>query len=265
MDHVKMQDKEPRGTKINHILARNPQGVPMTSSWLTSQRVSPQLLQGYKNSGWLDPLGRGAWIRAGTEPTLAGSIYALQRQKLVTVHPAACTALGFQGHLHYLPLGTSPVLQFGVRSNKKLPLWFTRQLFAKNLRVFNADVLFSPVSVGLTDWNVGEFSLKISSPERAMLEYCYLLPNYGDFEEARQLMESLTALRPKLLQSTLHACNSVKAKRLFLALADTVAHKWYDELDLGSVELGSGSRHIAINGLWNSQFKITVPEIWVNS
>ena len=60
-----------------------------------------------------------------------------------------------------------------------------------------------------------------------MLEYCYLLPNYADFEEARQLMEGLATLRPGLLQSTLRACRSVKAKRLFLALADIVGHKWY--------------------------------------
>ena len=239
MGYVKTQDETPRGTRINHILAQNPSGVPMTSNWLASRRVSPQLLQGYKSSGWLSPLGRGAWIRAGT-------------------------ALGYQGRLHYLPLGTSPVLQLSVGSNKKLPSWFTRQPFAKNLRALNADALFDPVSAGLTEWRTEEFSLKISSPERAMLEYCYLLPNYADFEEARQLMEGLATLRPGLLQSTLRACRSIKAKRLFLALADIVGHQWYGELNLESVELGSGGRHVVSDGLWNSRFKITVPEIWMD-
>ena len=264
MGYVKTQDETPRGTRINHILAQNPSGVPMTSNWLASRRVSPQLLQGYKSSGWLSPLGRGAWIRAGTEPTLPGSIFALQRQGSVIVYPAACTALGYQGRLHYLPLGTSPVLQLSVGSNKKLPSWFTRQPFAKNLRALNADALFDPVSAGLTEWRTEEFSLKISSPERAMLEYCYLLPNYADFEEARQLMEGLATLRPGLLQSTLRACRSIKAKRLFLALADIVGHQWYGELNLESVELGSGGRHVVSDGLWNSRFKITVPEIWMD-
>ena len=265
MGYVKTQDEGLRGTKINHVLAQNPPGVPMTSKWLASLGVSPQLLQGYKSSGWLNPLGRGAWMRAGAEPTLSGSVYALQRQRSVTVYPAACTALGFQRRLHYLPLGTSPVLQLSVGSNKKLPSWFTRQPFAKNLRTFNADALFDPVFASLTDWHTGEFSLKISSPERAMLEYCYLLPKYGDFEEARQLMEGLATLRPQLLQNTLNACKSVKAKRLFLALADIVGHEWYGELNLESVELGSGGRHVVSDGLWNSRFKITVPEIWMNS
>ena len=52
------------------------------------------------------------------------------------------------------------------------------------------------------------------------------LPNYADFEEARQLMEGLATLCPGLLQNTLRACRSVKAKRLFLALADIVGHEW---------------------------------------
>ena len=264
MDHFKPREEALRGTRINRILAENPPGVPMTSKWLSSRRVSPQLLQGYKSSGWLSPLGRGAWIRAGTEPTLSGSLYALQRERPGAVYPAACTALGYYGRLHYLPLGESPVLHLGIGPNRSLPQWFRRQPFARNLRAFNAGALFDPVFEGLEDLRVGEFSLRTSSPERAMLEYCCLLPNCADFEEAGQLMEGLSTLRSGLLQNVLYACRSVKAKRLFLALAEIVNHQWYGELNLESVELGSGGRHVVNGGLWNSRFKITVPEIWVN-
>jgi len=264
MDYLKTGEDTLRGTKINRILAENPAGVPMTSKWLSSRRVSPQLLQGYKSSGWLSPLGRGAWVRAGTEPTLSGSLYALQRERPGEVYPAVCTALGYYGRLHYLPLGESPVLYLGIGPNSGLPRWFRQQRFAGNLQVLNAAALFDPVSEGLEDWRVGELSLRTSSPERAMLEYCYLLPNYADFEEARQLMEGLSTLRPGLLQSVLRACRSVKAKRLFLALAEIVDYQWYGELNLESIELGSGGRHVVNGGLWNSRFKVTVPEIWVN-
>lgn len=264
MDYFTTDENTLRGTRINRILAENPPGVPMTSKWLSSRRVSPQLLQGYKSSGWLSPLGRGAWIRVGTEPTLSGSLYALQRERSGEVYPAACTALGYHRRLHYLPLGESPVLHLGIESNRSLPRWFRRQRFARNLKAFNVARLFEPVSEGLEDLSVGEFSLRTSSPERAMLEYCYLLPNCADFEEAKQLMEGLSTLRPGLLQSVLRACRSVKAKRLFLALAEIVGHQWYGELNLESVELGSGGRHVVNGGFWNSRFKITVPEIWVN-
>ena len=264
MNFPQTRDGGSRATRINHILAKTPPGVPMTSDWLASQHVSPQLLQSYKNTGWLEPLGRGAWMRAGSEPTLSGSIYALQRGWSGIVYPAARTALGFHGRLHFLPLGENPVLQLSVESNRKLPLWFTRQPFARNLRTFNSSALFAPVSASLTDWNAQGFSLKVSSPERAMLEYCYLLPDRADFEEAGRLMEGLATLRPEFVQSVLNACRSVKAKRSFLALASIIGHQWYGELDLESVELGEGPRSFAEDGIWNSEFKITVPEIWMD-
>jgi len=250
-------------SKINRLLVSTPAGVPMTSTWLSSQGVSPQLVRRYKLSGWLEPLGRSAWIRVGAKLTLAGSIYAMQQQQSMKVYLAARTALELQGRAHYVPVGHTPVIQLSLESGQKLPAWFTRQPFAAHLRVINSSALFDPVYESLLDWQSGELSIKISSPERAMLEYCHLLPKYGDFEEARQLMEGLTTLRPKLLQSTLIACTSVKAKRLFLSLACTVGHSWYEYLDIDSIELGSGNRSVCNSGYLHPQFKITVPEDWV--
>ncbi len=261
MSFARTQDKRLSVTKINRLLTKCPTGVPMTSGWLNSQHVSPQLLQRYKNSGWLEPLGRGAWIRAGTEATLAGSIYALQQRQLM-VYPAARTALELQGRAHYLQVGANPILQLSVESNKKLPFWFRRQSFATSLRVLNGSALFRPAFTSLVNWHTEKLLLKISSPERAMLEYCFLLPKYADFEEAWQLMEGLTTLRVQLLQSTLQACRSVKAKRLFLVLASTVGHKWYNDLNLESVNLGTGKRSIVNGGLLHPEFGITVPENW---
>ncbi|MBL4866840.1 MAG: type IV toxin-antitoxin system AbiEi family antitoxin domain-containing protein, partial [Pseudomonadales bacterium] len=74
-----------------------------------------------------------------------------------------------------------------------------------------------------------------------------------------------TTLRAQLLQSTLQACKSVKAKRLFLALASTVGHKWYDDLNLGSIDLGVGKRSIINSGYLHPEFEITVPKTWVDS
>lgn len=249
-------------TKINRLLANSPVGAPMTSAWLSSQGVSPQLVYRYKLSGWLESLGRGAWKRTGSKLTLAGSLFAMQQQLSMKIFPAARTALELQGRAHYLPVGNNPVLQLSLESGQKMPPWFTRQSFAINLRVLNSSALFDPVYVSLDDWHNGELSIKVSSPERAMLEYCYLLPKYANFEEARQLMEGLTTLRPKLLQNTLLACKSVKAKRLFLALACTVGHPWYEQLEIDSFDLGSGKRSVLAHGYLHPQFKVTVPKDW---
>ncbi|HCY75809.1 MAG TPA: hypothetical protein DHV28_07790 [Ignavibacteriales bacterium] len=57
-------------------------------------------------------------------------------------------------------------------------------------------------------------------------------------------MERLTTLRPKLVQSLLEECNSVKVKRLFRFLAEKLEHNWFKELQLENINLGSGERVI---------------------
>jgi len=263
MSQQRAEQEIHNATKINKLLISVPAGAPVTSSWLASQGVSPQLVRRYKLSGWLEPLAKSAWIRTGTDVSMIGAIYAMQQQLSIKVYPAARTALALQGRAHYIPTGSASVLQLSLESGQNLPSWFTRQPFASNLRIFNSSTLFNPAYAGLDDWHSKELHIKISSAERAMLEYCHLLPKYADFEEARQLMEGLTTLRPKLLQSTLHACKSVKAKRLFLVLASIVGHTWYKQLDIESLELGTGNRSVLKSGYLHTKFKITVPVEWM--
>jgi Transcriptional regulator, AbiEi antitoxin, Type IV TA system len=70
------------------------------------------------------------------------------------------------------------------------------------------------------------FSIKVSSPERAMLECLYLSPDTVDLMECHQIMAGMTTLRPKLVQKLLEHCNSIKVKRLFLYLANRAGHDW---------------------------------------
>ncbi len=234
----------------------------MSRAWLKSKGVSPQLVQKYKETGWLAPLGRGAWIRAGTRPTMLGAICALQRIPL-NIYPAGRTALELQGRAHYVSVGQAPVLHVSMNSSQRLPDWFRKLDFTKNLQIINATALFNPVFASLLELQSEGIAINVSSPERAMVEYCQLLPKHADFEEARQLMEGLPTLRPRLLQSTLQACKSVKAKRLFLALASTVKHGWYQDLNLDEIGLGSSNRILPIAGVPHPKFGITVPETWI--
>jgi len=249
-------------TRINAVLADCPAGVPMSSTWLESKGVYPQLLQKYKETGWLESLGRGIWIRAGTRPTLAGAIFALQRIG-INAYPAARSALELLGRSHYVPTGEAPVLHMSLGAGQRMPEWFRKMDFARNLQMLNASALFEPVSVGLSEVRSEGVEIKLSSPERAMLEYCQLLPSHADFEEARQLMEGLPTLRPRLVQSTLQACKSVKAKRLFLALASAVGHGWFSELAQEQIDLGASNRILPIQGVPHPVYGITVPDTWI--
>lgn len=234
----------------------------MTSEWLESKGVSPQLLQRYRHTGWLQALGRGCWIRSNTMPTLAGAIHTLQRDSL-HVYPAARTALELQGRGHYVPIGRAPVLHLALPAGQRLPDWFRKLDFSRNVQTLNAGSLFEPVYTSLQEVKSEGVHIKISSPERAMLEYCQLLPKRANFEEARQLMEGLPGLRPALMQNTLQHCKSVKAKRLFLALAQAVRHAWFKELNLAAIELGVSNRILPIEGVRHQQFYITVPHTWI--
>ena len=98
----------------------------------------------------------------------------------------------------------------------------------------------------------------ISAPERAIFEVLHLVPQEQGFEEARLLMEGLTGLRPKLVQTLLEQCRSIKVKRLFLHLAQRCNHAWVKKLDLKRIKLGSGNRVIVPGGRFDPQYRITV-------
>ncbi len=90
------------------------------------------------------------------------------------------------------------------------------ELCFKRLNIFQSQPDF-----GLMHFDTGNFEIKGSAPERAMLELCALVPNFHSFEEVGHFMESLLSLRYEYVQTLLETCNSIKAKRLFLYFADT--------------------------------------------
>lgn len=86
-----------------------------------------------------------------------------------------------------------------------------------------------------------------------------LVPDEQPYDGARLLMESLTTLRPEMVQELLAVCKSVKAKRLFLHLAERCGHAWLKQVDIQKVGLGSGNRQIVRGGRLDSKYLITVP------
>jgi hypothetical protein len=73
-------------------------------------------------------------------------------------------------------------------------------------------------------------------------------------------MESLSALQPELVQELLEQCRSIKAKRLFLFLADKAGHSWFKYLDISKIQLGKGKRSIVHKGVLIPKYQITIPE-----
>jgi hypothetical protein len=91
-----------------------------------------------------------------------------------------------------------------------------------------------------------------------MMEQMSFVKTNSDFEQAYQLMEGLTTLRPRVVQELLVNCRSVKVKRLFLWTAETIGHAWFSRLDLAQVDLGRGKRQLYKGGRLNPKYQITV-------
>lgn len=245
--------------KLNELLVKWPKGTVAVQAWLRGQGVSRQLADAYRRSNWVRRIGGGAYVRAGDHVDWTGALYAVQGQLGLPVHVGAKTALQMQGYAHFLPLREGGVVQLFGAPGTRLPAWFLHSDWKVKLLYAATNLLAGKTEVGLTHKPMGEYSIRLSAPERAMLELLYLVPRTESFEEARLLMEGLTTLRPRLVQDLLEACRSVKVKRLFLFLADESSHSWARKQDLSKIDLGSGKRVIVKGGRFDSKYQITVP------
>jgi hypothetical protein len=248
-------------TKINQLLQQVPSGTVMTTKWLHSIGISLSLVTAYVKSGWLDRIGDGAVIRRGQKVEWPGAVYTLQNQLGFSLHPAGKTALGLLGSLHYVPLGRPPVQLF-CRNTENVPTWFTKYDWADPVHVFRSSLFGDTENAGMTDVKEGEYRLRVSSHERAIMEYLYLLKKDDIGDEPVKLMEGLAWLRPEVVQNLLEGCGSVKVKRLFLVLAEQLNHPWLKKLDISRVDTGKGKRQFVAGGDLHARYQITVPKSW---
>ena len=243
------------GSKLNHLLRAMPRGTIATQDWLATQGVSRQLADSFTESQWLERVGRGAYKRVDDKNVgWLGGVWALQRT--VPVHVGAKTALEEQGFAHFIPMSRRRVWLFGPQKTK-LPHWFVKNHWDHDVHLA-ATNLFSNNELGMTEHRVNDFTVRMSAPERAMFETLYLVPNNQSLNEAFQLMEGMTTLRPRLLDELLAECNSLTVRRVFMVFAHRLRYPWYKKLH--AVDLGEGKRAFAGGGKYHPSFQISLPE-----
>lgn len=247
-------------SKLNRLLLNWPRNTVATYPWLENMGVYRQLADSYVQHGWIERIGRGAFKRARENVGWQGGVYALQTQLNLSVHPAGKTALQLKGLSHYVPGGMkqTKILLFGA-PGEKLPEWFRNSDWEAKI-IYKTTKLFADTSQqALASHQTGDFSIKISSAEQAVMEFCYSVPLYESFEELDEIMSALSTLRPAVVQKLLEACGSVKATRLFLYLAEKHNHAWHNHLTTNSLNFGKGKRVLAERGSYNDKYKIVVP------
>jgi len=234
-----------------------PRGSVLLPSGLLSQGYSYELQQVYRKSGWLKSIAKGAMIKSGDPLILTGALSALQNVENLNIHIGGRSALDLQGLAHYLQINNLETTLF-LNSRAKLPVWFEKNDWNTKTTIFRLS-LFENETLGMTEFQEGELTMKISNPARAIMECLALCPDKFSLSESFELMEGLGALRPAKAQELLENCKSLKVKRLFLYFAEKANHSWFKYVDMGKIELGIGKRSLVESGVFISKYKLVLP------
>ena len=246
------------GSKINLLLQAWPAGTVGTQRWLNSRGVDSRLADKYVRSGWLERLGHGAYVRAGSTVDWPGAVHTLQHQLGLDVHPGAMTAFDLRGYAHTLALNGREVVLFG-KTGTRLPSWFSSHDWSQSVSLVTSN-MFGTNSERVSTIKFDGLDLAVATLERAAFEMMYLVPKQQSYEEALQVVEALTALRPQVVQRLLENCASKKAKRLFMHAAERMNHPWVTGLDLSNVDFGSGKRTIHPGGRLDEKYNLIVAD-----
>ena len=258
--------------KLNLLLAELGDTRLVSSRWLRVHDYSNSLVARYVSSGWLVSPARGVYMRKGGRLQWEGVIRSLQVGEGTPLHVGGRFALGLQGHEHYLRLGdVGTVTLYGPG---RPPGWLCKLPLAQRVEYlgkgpfdlppvsFTVEVSEAELSDQGLAWHQaapGADALVCSTPERAMLELCDGVSDTALVYEVDALMQAMTTLRPQRVGLMLRHCRSIKAKRLFLALADRHRHAWLSHVPMDGVDLGRGKRALVPGGRLHPAYQITLP------
>lgn len=176
------------------------------------------------------------------------------------IHVGGITALGLKGYAHSIPMGEGHrVTLFGLPGTK-LPAWFREYDWKVVIQYATTTLFKEEIIAGFSGYDLRSYAIRISSPERAILEVLHGVHSKETYRSAKELFEGLRTLRPTIVTRLLELCRSIKAKRLFMVLAEMVQYPWLDDIDLSGVDFGRGTRMLVKGGHLNAKYNITIPE-----
>ncbi len=271
-------------SKINNLQKDLPEGLLATAAWLVNKGYSDQLLKKYRGAGWLESPAHGVYRRPGPPLKWQHVVYSLGQMLERPPHVGGLSALELRGYAHFLkPQGPGTIHLY---CDGRLPAWVAKlnlrerfvehrdRLFSSRLQVAalvgndksgttqTTDALHGGLST--EPWGPWDWDLLYSTPEQAILEFMDEVPARQSVEHADALVAGLDDLSSRRLLKLLVACNSVKVKRLFLALASRQSHTWVkgviEAADRGEVDIGKGKRSLVAGGKLHPKYLITLPE-----
>jgi hypothetical protein len=200
-------------------------------------------------------------MRKGGHLQWEGVVRSLQIGEGMPLHVGGRYALSLEGYEHYLRLGDAGTITLYGPARPpnwlgKLPLEQRFEFLGKGpfdlpLLSFTAEMSEKTLAEQGLAWHQiapSTDALVCSTPERAILELCESVADAALVYEVDALMQGMTTLRPQRVGLMLRHCRSIKAKRLFLALAGRHRHAWFSHVPLDGVDLGRGKRALVSGG-----------------
>lgn len=242
------------GTNLK-LLFSHPQNTVITAKGLTAEGLSHSQILRFENSGIIKRLKPGAYARFNENPDILGAIFSLQNDLKLTCHIGGRTALSLvYGKTQYAAERKTELFCY---KQEKLPTWF-KSLYKDSYTQFMTD--FLPSNEGLVEWENTGYKSLVSTQERALLEMLYQVPASVSPQEAFEIMQLVTAIKPAAMQKLLENCKSIKSKRLLLCFAELCGHQWFSRLKADTIDLGSGIREISKGGKLNTKYNLVLPE-----
>jgi hypothetical protein len=245
--------------KLNQLISSWQKGTIRTSISLGGDGYSDDLLSKFVKGKWLESFGFGAYKLYDNNIEWFGALYALQTELNSTIHVAGKSALQLKGLAHNIT-GDFKKIDLFHNDSKYLPKWFLKYKWNTTI-TFTKTSKYGNFNRFLTDVVLDGITIKVSSPELAIMEMLLNIPLEESYNEANLIMEGLITLRSKIISELLLECKSVKVKRLFMHLAERHNHSWFKKLNLVNVDFGKGKRQIVSNGVLDSKYLITVPRV----
>lgn len=196
----------------------------MDSAWLERQGIGRRSAYAYVKRGWLERVARGVFRRPSPSASFANTLdwktclLSMQHIMDYKLHVGGMSALGLRGHSHYLRLGSEGnVWVYG----NDIPNWLAKLPLNAALETRSLS-LFTDTSLGLNSqedqrslasaslpW---DWTLTMSTPERAILEALDELPDHESFHAIDMAFESLANLRPRRVSELLKTARRSRSR-----------------------------------------------------
>ena len=281
--------------KLGRLQADMPPGLLAPAAWLDEHGYYRQLLSHYVSAGWLESPAHGVYRRPGVPLKWQHVVASLTLTSAQPLHIGGATALQHAGFGHYVRMrGAETICLYGPTSLpawvRALPLpekflirpdaafaslpvprvWVSREGasrhdVSRDVAVRNADgalmddAALAQSGLRMTRWGESDWPLVYATQEWAILEMLCDVPGSELVYDAHVMLQGMVNVRPAAMSMLLRHCASIKAKRLFLAMASRHRHAWFDKLDLDGVDLGSGKRALFAKGKLDATYQITLP------